>query len=301
MQTIGRFAPSPSGRMHLGNVFSALLAWLSVRSSGGRMLLRIEDLDPDRCRPEYAEQLKRDLSWLGLDWDEEQTPQSRMGQSYAESFSILAEKDLVYPCYCSRAQLHAASAPHASDGQTVYAGTCRHLTAEQRKSMTKSPRWRIKVPDRTISFTDGLQGLYSEELQKECGDFILRRADGVFAYQLAVVHDDALGGVTQIVRGCDLLSSVPRQIYLQELLGYSMPEYYHVPLLLAADGKRLSKREKSLDMQALRERFSPEELLGLLSCMAGLRQEAEPVRLDVLVKEFSWDKVKKENIFTDFF
>ena len=209
----GRFAPSPSGRMHLGNVFSAMLAWLSVRSQGGEMVLRIEDLDPDRCRPAYAEVLKDDLRWLGLDWDREQTPQSLRTEDYARAFDRLADLGLVYPCYCTRGELHAASAPHASDGRFVYAGTCRHLTQAQRAEKTKAPAWRLVVPDRVYGFADGLQGYYAENLAEQCGDFIIRRADGVYAYQLAVVLDDGEGGVTQVVRGMDLLDSTPRQLY----------------------------------------------------------------------------------------
>ena len=205
MQQIGRFAPSPSGRMHLGNVFSAMLAWLSIRSCGGRLVLRIEDLDPDRCRPAYADTLKRDLEWLGLTWDTEQTPQSRRSEAYREMFSRLEERGLIYPCYCSRTELHAASAPHASDGTVLYAGTCRNLTPEERAAKTKAPCWRVRVPDEDVSFTDGVQGEYTQNLARGCGDFILRRADGVYAYQLAVVTDDAEAGVTQVVRGSDLL------------------------------------------------------------------------------------------------
>ena len=211
MEQIGRFAPSPSGRMHLGNVFSAMLAWLSIRSCGGKLVLRIEDLDPDRCRREYADQLKRDLEWLGLTWDEEQTPQSLRSEAYRRMFSRLEEKNLVYPCYCSRVELHAASAPHASDGTLLYAGTCRNLTDAQRAAKTKTPCWRVAVPDEDVSFTDGLQGAYTQNLARGSGDFIVRRADGVYAYQLAVVTDDAQAGVTQVVRGSDLLSSTPRR------------------------------------------------------------------------------------------
>lgn len=180
----GRFAPSPSGRMHLGNVFSALLAWLSVRSRNGRMLLRIEDLDPDRCRPDYIETLKRDLDWLGLDWDEEQTPQSMRADAYHAEFERLRALGLVYPCYCSRAELHAASAPHASDGNVIYAGTCRSLTEAERAAKIRKPAWRVIVPDTVITVQDGLQGAYSENLARDCGDFIIRRSDGVYAYQL---------------------------------------------------------------------------------------------------------------------
>ena len=296
MKVVGRFAPSPSGRMHLGNVFSALMAWLSVRSAGGTMVLRIEDLDPDRCRPEYAEQMKDDLRWLGLDWDVEQTPQSRRTEAYRECFERLREMGLVYPCYCSRGELHAASAPHASDGNVIYAGTCRDLTEEERAAKTRRPAWRLIVLDEEIAFHDGLQGEYRENLARECGDFIIRRSDGVYAYQLAVVTDDAEAGVTQIVRGRDLLSSTPRQIYLQRLLGLPTPEYYHVPLLVAPDGRRLSKREHDLDMGALRERCTPEALLGCLAQLSGLRPTAEPVTAGELAAVFSWNFAAKENI-----
>lgn len=296
MKVVGRFAPSPSGRMHLGNVFSALMAWLSVRSAGGTMVLRIEDLDPDRCRPEYAEQMKDDLRWLGLDWDVEQTPQSRRTEAYRECFERLRDMGLVYPCYCSRGELHAASAPHASDGNVIYAGTCRDLAEEERAAKTRRPAWRLIVPDEEIAFHDGLQGEYRENLARECGDFIIRRSDGVYAYQLAVVTDDAEAGVTQIVRGRDLLSSTPRQIYLQRLLGLPTPEYYHVPLLVAPDGRRLSKREHDLDMGALRERYTPEALLGCLAQLSGLRPTAEPVTAGELAAVFSWNFAAKENI-----
>ena len=296
MRQIGRFAPSPSGRMHLGNVFSALLAWLSVRSCGGQMLLRIEDLDPDRCRPEYADTLRRDLEWLGLDWDIEQTQQSLRAAEYARQFARLDAAGLVYPCYCTRGELHAASAPHASDGNVVYAGTCRRLTPEGRAAKTRTPAWRLIVPEETVSFVDGLQGAYVQNLARECGDFIIRRSDSVYAYQLAVVTDDAAGGVTQIVRGCDLLSSTPRQIYLQQLLGFSTPEYYHVPLLTAPDGRRLSKRERDLDMGALRERYAPEALVGRLAYLAGLLDAPQSVSACELAADFSWRRVKRENI-----
>lgn len=292
----GRFAPSPSGRMHLGNVFSALLAWLSVRSQNGEMVLRIEDLDPDRCRPEYAETLKDDLLWLGLNWDREQIPQSRRTAAYAVQFERLADMELVYPCYCTRGELHAASAPHASDGRVLYAGTCRNLTEAQRAEKTKKPAWRLTVPDKSYGFADGLQGLFSENLAAECGDFIIRRADGVYAYQLAVVTDDGEGGITQVVRGMDLLDSTPRQLYLYELLDLTPPEFFHVPLLVAPDGRRLSKREKDLDMGALRQIYTPEEILGRLAHLAGLLEKPEKTSAAELVLLFDWKMVKKEPI-----
>lgn len=292
----GRFAPSPSGRMHLGNVFSALLAWLSVRSQGGEMILRIEDLDPDRCRPEYAEILKDDLRWLGLDWDREQTPQSLRTEAYEEAFRQLERQGLVYPCYCTRGELHAASAPHASDGRILYAGTCRSLTPAQRAEKTKAPAWRLAVPDRDYGVTDGLQGPFSENLAADCGDFIIRRADGVYAYQLAVVVDDAAGGVTQVVRGMDLLDSTPRQLYLYHLLGLKAPEFYHFPLLLSPEGRRLSKRDADAGLDVLRERSAPEEIIGKLAYLAGLNPTAEPKSARELVLEFDWAKVPKEDI-----
>jgi len=297
----GRFAPSPSGRMHLGNVFSAMLAWLSVRSQNGEMVLRIEDLDPDRCRPEYAETLKDDLRWLGLDWDREQTPQSLRTAAYAREFEKLADLGLVYPCYCTRGELHAASAPHASDGRVLYAGTCRNLTEAQRAEKTKKPAWRLVVPDQIYGYTDGLQGYYEENLASECGDFIIRRADGVYAYQLAVVVDDGAGGVTQVVRGMDLLDSTPRQLYLYERLGLKAPEFYHVPLLTAPDGRRLSKREKDLDLGALRRTHTPEQLLGKLAHLAGVLETPEPASAREIARVFRWSSVKTNPIVMEGF
>ena len=293
---VGRFAPSPSGRMHLGNVWSALLAWLSVRAAGGTMLLRMEDLDTARCRPAYAEQLRDDLRWLGLDWDAEQPPQSLRTAAYAAAFARLEAQGLVYPCYCSRADLHAASAPHAADGRVLYAGTCRGLTAEQRRAQKKPPAWRLCVPDAVYGFTDGLCGPYSENLARACGDFIIRRADGIYAYQLAVVVDDAAGGVTQVVRGRDLLTSTPRQLYVQRLLGLPQPEYCHVPLLLSADGRRLSKRDGDLDMGALRRRYTPEALLGRLAALAGLIPPGETASARELVAVFSREKLPRDDL-----
>ena len=290
--TVGRFAPSPSGRMHLGNLFTALLAWLSVRSQNGKMLLRIEDLDPDRSKPEYIDALRDDLMWLGLTWDEEMPLQSARSERYAEAFAKLP----TYPCYCSRNELHDASAPHASDGRTIYAGTCRSLTEAEGKAKTRPPAWRVRVPDTEIAFTDGVFGAQRENLAKDCGDFIVRRSDGVYAYQLAVVCDDADGGVTEVVRGCDLLDSTPRQIWLYQTLGLPVPHFYHVPLLVAPDGKRLSKREKSLDMAHLRERYTPEELIGRLAYYAGLTAAPVPISAAELIDGFTWEKIGRSPI-----
>lgn len=291
-RVVGRFAPSPSGRMHLGNVFTALLAWLSVRSKGGKLLLRIEDLDPDRSKPEFIDAIYDDLHWLGLDWDEEMPLQSTRDAAYAHAFAQLP----VYPCYCSRNELHAASAPHASDGRLIYAGTCRSLTAQQREAQTRVPSWRVRVPDETVCFQDGVFGTVRQNLAGECGDFILRRSDGVYAYQLAVVCDDADGGVTEVVRGCDLLDSTARQIWLYQSLGFQPPQFYHVPLLVAPDGRRLSKREKDLDLAHLRKTRSAQEVIGLLAYAAGLIEAAFPVTPQELLPNFRWTKITKENI-----
>ena len=225
MATVGRFAPTPSGRMHLGNVFAALIAWLSVRKDKGHMVLRMEDLDTQRTSDAYAQVLREDLTWLGLDWDEETQPQSQRSPIYREYFDKLEAMGLLYPCYCTRSQLHSVNAPHLSDGTYVYTGTCRNLTPEQRAAFGRDPAWRVKVPHETWTFTDRIQGTYAENLATHCGDFVVRRADGVYVYQLAVTIDDGLAGVTQVVRGMDLLSSAPRQMYLQSLFGFPHPEY----------------------------------------------------------------------------
>lgn len=290
----GRFAPSPSGRMHLGNALSALLAWLSAKQKGGEVLLRIEDLDPARSKLEYAEQIMEDFRWLGLTWDRRSEDQSRRGAAYEAALSKL--KHQIYPCYCSRDQLHAASAPHASDGRTIYAGTCRNLTEEQRREKKKTPAYRLRLPDREITVSDGLQGDFSLNLQREFGDIILRRADGVAAYQLAVVVDDGESGVTEVVRGRDLLASTPVQCYLYERLNLPVPRFYHVPMLLSPDGRRLSKRDRDLDMGYLRDLFSPEEIIGLLGWLSGLLPKWESVAAKELIPDFSWEKVRREDI-----
>lgn len=301
----GRFAPSPSGRMHLGNAFSCLLAWLSARSVGGRIILRQEDLDPARCKREYADQLEDDLRWLGLDWDEggsqggDSYYQSNRRDIYAYYLEQLRGKGLVYPCFCSRGELHAANAPHASDGTLLYSGTCRDLTQAQRqaKTLLRRPSLRARVSGSLTAYQDGLQGIYSVDLEQDCGDFILRRSDGVHAYQLAVVVDDALMGVNQVVRGKDLLSSTPWQLWLQEQLGFDHPQYYHVPLLIASDGRRLSKRDGDLDLGALRASgVSPEVVVGRLAYWAELLDREEAISPQELLSLFDWAKIHKDDI-----
>ena len=293
---VGRFAPTPSGRMHLGNVFAALIAWLSVRSRSGEMVLRMEDLDTQRTSAEFAAVLREDLNWLGLDYDRETQPQSQRSNVYDRYFEILKEKGLLYPCYCTRSQLHSVNAPHLSDGTYVYPGTCRHLTENQRAAMNRAPAWRVQVPDKLWTVEDLCQGSYTENLVTDCGDFVVRRADGVYVYQLAVTVDDGEAGVTEVVRGMDLLSSAPRQMYLQELFGFPHPAYGHVPLLLAPDGRRLSKRDRDLDLGQLRQRLTPEQLIGSLACSAGLLEKPEPISAKELASLFSWEKLLKDSI-----
>lgn len=296
---VGRFAPTPSGRMHLGNVFAFLIAWLSVRARGGSVVLRMEDLDTQRTSEEYADILRSDLLWLGLTWDEETPAQSKRSDVYMHYFDILQEKGLLYPCYCTRSQLHSVNAPHLSDGTYVYPGTCRNLTPEAAVAFGREPAWRVTVPDEIWTVDDLVQGTYTENLATHCGDFVVRRADGVFVYQLAVTVDDALAGITEVVRGVDLLSSAPRQMYLQRLFGFSHPVYGHVPLLVAPDGRRLSKRDKDLDLGILRQRLTPETLIGVLAYAAGLIEENCPISLVELTGEFSWDKIRKTDVCLD--
>lgn len=286
---LGRFAPTPSGRMHLGNMFAFLMAWLGAKAEGGRILLRMEDLDTLRCSAEYADLIRGDLEWLGLEWDRETPPQSSRSEAYRAALDSLTERGLTFPCWCTRGELNIVNAPHASDGHPIYPGTCRGLTEPK----PGKAAYRLKVPDEEITFTDGLCGPYRENLMRECGDFVLRRADGVFVYQLAVTVDDGEAGVTQVVRGRDLISSTPRQLYLQRLLGYPPPEYYHLPILTDAEGEKLSKRDRALDMGALRERYTPEELTGRLAFAAGLTDREEAVSPAGLIPLFSWDRVTR--------
>ena len=291
---VGRFAPTPSGRMHLGNVFAGLISWLSVKARDGEWVLRMEDLDTQRTSAEFAQVLRQDLLWLGLPWDRETEPQSRRAPVYDRYFDRLRDLGLLYPCYCTRSQLHSVNAPHLSDGTYVYPGTCRNLTQPPEGRL---PAWRVLVPDRVFTVADKCQGHYEMNLASECGDFVVRRADGVYVYQLAVTVDDGESGVTEVVRGVDLLSSAPRQMYLQELFGFAHPQYGHVPLLLAPDGRRLSKRDKDLDLGQLRQHISAPQLIGSLAHTAGLLDRFEPISAAELATEFSWEKLKKDDIY----
>ena len=299
VKCVGRFAPTPSGRMHLGNVFAALIAWLSVRSKDGEMVLRMEDLDTQRTSADFAAVLRGDLAWLGLSYDRETPPQSQRSAVYDAYFEKLREMGLLYPCYCTRSQLHSVNAPHLSDGTYVYTGTCRNLTEQQRAAFDRKPAWRVIVPDKVWTMEDHVQGHYQLNLATDCGDMVVRRADGCYVYQLAVTVDDGEAGVTEVVRGMDLLSSAPRQMYLQELFGFPHPEYGHVPMLLAPDGRRLSKRDRDLDLGELRKHITPEQLIGTLAYASGLIDQNVSISAKELAGEFTWEKLKGDSIYLD--
>lgn len=298
----GRYAPSPTGRMHLGNAFSALVSWLSARRAGGRWVLRIEDLDaalaPRVCpsiagRPSLA---RAGLGRGGVDADGPAAPysQSLRGDIYAAALERLRDTGLLYPCFCTRADIMATQAPHQSDGRVVYAGTCRP-PLPCRDFPERRHALRIAVDDAVISFTDKVFGPQSVNLAEHCGDFVVRRADGAWAYQLAVVVDDAAMGVTEVVRGSDLLLSSAQQIYLYRLLGLDVPQFFHVPLICNREGRRLSKRDGDVDFGALRARHTPEEVVGLLGYLAGLIPKAEPMTAAQLVPLFASDKIPRQN------
>ena len=294
----GRFAPTPSGRLHLGNVLCAMLAYLSARSAGGRFLLRIEDVDIPRCPRSLAAACIEDLTWLGFDWDEPPLYQSERGAVYQQHLDRLRTMGRVYPCFCTRAQLHAAQAPNLGDHEPVYPGACARLTPEEiaARSMTRSPALRLRVPQETVAFTDGHYGPFAEQLARDCGDYIIRRSDGLWGYQLAVVVDDALSGITQVVRGRDILFSTPRQIELFRAFGYDVPQFDHIPLLTDSAGRRLAKRDRDLDLTALARRHTPQEILGMLAFSCGLLPEQRPATLEALLPLFDWAKVKTEDV-----
>jgi glutamyl-tRNA synthetase len=281
----GRFAPSPTGAIHLGNVWTALLAWLDARQRGGVFVLRMEDLDPDRSRPHWAAQLIDDLHWLGLDWDEGPDTggpyapytQDQRRTLYAEAVARLAEQDLIYACYCTRAEVRAAaSAPHGLAGREHCPNNCWMLSPtdrQAREAANRKPCLRVRMPyePAPVHFTDLCQGSIVEDVAQAAGDFVIRRADGVHAYQLAVVVDDGAMAITHVIRGADLLDSTARQMWLYRALGYAPPHFGHVPLLIDPDGHRLSKRQASLAVAALRAAGKrPAEIIGRLAYWAGL-------------------------------
>ena len=302
----GRFAPSPSGRMHLGNIFTALISWLSARKSGGKWILRIEDLDPQRSKTEYARQIEDDLDWLGLDWDEGGTEnkgpaapymQSQRDDFYAEALERIRSLGITYPCRCTRADIMATQAPHESDGRIIYSGTCRPAERPPFPAADTNAvgAVRLYVPGDEITFTDGVFGRQCVALDRPCGDFVIRRADGAWAYQLAVVVDDALMGVTEVVRGCDLLLSAAQQLYIYSLLGYPAPAYYHLPLICNSRGQRLSKRDEAMSMAELRRRFTAEEIIGKLASIARITNDCGPCSAKSLIEIFDWSAIPRQH------
>ncbi len=294
----GRLAPSPTGLMHLGNMWSFLWAWLWAKSAGGTIFLRMEDIDPDRSRKEFATAIEHDLQWLGLVWDGDIVYQSQRLKSYAQALNILEAQGRVYPCYCTRKELRAlAGAPHVEDMGAPYSGRCAHLSSEERalkEAAGRKPSLRVSTSDaagisKVISFKDVVYGVQERNLTDVGGDFALRRSDGVVAYQLAVVLDDAAANISHIVRGNDILASTPRQIFLQEILGLDKVQYAHLPLLLNDAGERLAKRHNALSIQALRDAgVGAERILGLFAYLAGYKQDLQPCSLQKLKEHFSF-------------
>ena len=283
-------------------MYAALLSWLSAKIKGGEWVLRIEDIDPGRSKQEFADRIMDDLEWLGLTWDGEVTYQSKRQDIYEHYFELLQKENLLYPCFCTRADLLATQAPHESDGRVVYKGTCRDLNpADYPQGIT--PAWRMRVPDETIETTDGHYGTYNVHLPTEIGDFIVRRKDGAFAYQLVVVVDDLLMGITEVVRGRDLLLSTPQQLFMARTLRnldtekiFPEVRYIHLPLLINETGQRLSKRDKSLDMGVLREQHSAEEIIGFIAHLAGIAPTEQPILPQELLPFFKWEKIPTEDI-----
>lgn len=383
-RVVGRLAPSPTGRMHIGNVYAALAAWLGVRAANGRLLLRVEDIDAPRVVADADRWIMDDLTWLGLDWDGEVVYQSRRLDRYELALRRLREvfllgggndgygcgaygmvgnghddepdngdgggsslagggnrlaHPLVYPCFCSRADIRAASAPNEGDGFLIYPGTCRHISERARRERLMCGdrhSWRIAVPDasaaasnRTVRFDDRVFGSQSFDLACQLGDVVIRRSDGLFAYQLAVSVDDLEMGVTQVVRGRDLLRSTAIQLWIRRWLcacGFGLMgeenrggqdgkgttdgprtvsspvmvggmasrpmEFAHLPLIDAADGRRMAKRLNSLDMGTLRKRgVDAREVVGYCAWLLGLLDEPQPVEPHELISAFSWDAV----------
>lgn len=297
-RVVGRLAPSPTGLLHLGNAWSFWLAWLDARSCGGRLILRMEDIDPARSRPQYAEAVRRDLKWLGLDWDEEAPPQSGRRAAYDSALDRLKSQGLVYPCFCTRKELRSlAGAPQVGDEGAPYPGLCRGLSPEEARARLAEGRkaaWRLICPaDKKWRFNDRILGPQSLTLAEVGGDFALRRSDGVYAYQLAVVVDDLEAGVNSVVRGADILASTPRQLYLASLLGGGDVNYAHLPLLLDHEGERLAKRHNSLTLAGLREAGArPETILGFLAHLSGLRETPSPLKAGELPKP-DWSKLNR--------
>ncbi len=279
LSIVGRLAPSPTGGLHLGHARTFLIAWLAARHAGGKVILRIEDLDATRVRAEAAAMAITDLRWLGLDWDEGPFVQSQRAEFYAQALNRLMAAELVYPCTCTRAEIEgAASAPHAEDEGPTYPGTCSGRRGGD--ALTLGDRlfaWRFRVPAGEVPWNDLFLGEVALDPRRLGGDFVVGRNNLGPAYQLAVVVDDALLGVTQVIRGDDLVPSTPRQIVLYRALGWAPPQFGHVPLAVTSDGRRLAKRDGSIKLATLREQgVDPRRLIGTLAQSCGWSETIVP-------------------------
>lgn len=285
---VGRFAPSPTGALHLGNLRTALASWLSAKAAGGRWLVRIEDVDGPRCRTEFAEAQLRDLEALGLVPDGPVLCQSGRGETYRAALARLHGEGRLYPCACTRRDLQRlASAPHLDDGLRSYDGACR-----ARPWQGFDAALRFRLPEGEVRWEDRLLGPQWDDPGALTGDPLLFRRDGVFAYHLAVVVDDGDQGVTEVVRGADLRSVTATQIRLQEVLGLPRPAYAHLGLVTAPDGSRLGKRAGALDLAALRGRGANVEIvIGWLGFSLGCLERSEPCRVEDLLPRFAWPRV----------
>lgn len=299
---VGRLAPSPTGAQHVGNARTYLIAWLSARCRGGQVALRIEDIDSPRIKPEATKQALEDLRWLGLDWDGEPMVQTERQTIYEAALQKLRASELVYPCTCTRTDVEgAASAPHPENEGPVYPGTCAGRKSADAESLDVPYCWRFRVPPRSIIFEDGFRGRQELDLRRLGGDFVVWKSSrswhgpGTPAYQLAVVVDDDSQGVTEVVRGDDLVPSTPRQLLLYEALGLKPPRYTHVPLVVGPDGRRLAKRHGDTRLSALRESgVKPKALIGLLAWSCGWQPECAPVNASELLDRFDLGIVPRE-------
>ena len=298
-----RFAPSPTGYMHLGNIWVAFLNWYSTRQNRGEIVLRIEDIDRQRCREEYIQGILCDLEWLGIDFDEGpqgeysygSTIQSKRYPLYDRFFEELKRQKAVYPCFCTRARLHGiSSAPHIGEDTPVYDGKCRNMSKEEIAAQTKSPSWRIKMSGGNYTFSDRFCGEQQKSLQPCRDDFVIRRADGMVAYQLAVSYDDADMGITHVMRGNDLLGSTFYQMVIFDLLKKKHPEYMHLPLLVDEKGVRLSKRQQGLTVRELRrDGISADKIIGRLLYWAGAISEPAAVSAEQALRNIPFSACTK--------
>jgi glutamyl-tRNA synthetase len=292
---VGRLAPSPTGAQHLGNARTYLIAWLAARSRGGKVILRIEDIDSPRVKPGAAEQTCDDLRWLGLDWDEEPIVQTRRLALYEEALRRLQAKELVYPCTCTRKDVEqAASAPHAEHEGPAYPGTCSRRTVADAAHIRQPYAWRFRIGPESPAFDDGFRGTTQIDLRRIGGDFVVWKSSDTPAYQLAVVVDDAAQGITEVIRGDDLIPSTPRQLLIYQALELKPPRFTHVPLVVGPDGRRLAKRHGDTRLSSLRAaRVQPQMLLGLLAWSCGWLETVRPIMARDLVPLFRLDAIPR--------